>query len=280
MPGAIPGGVSGAPAEGKRGEEVLQLRLDQLSPNPYQTRSTVDENYLSQLAASISAHGVMQPVTVRVAPGGRYLLIAGECRWRASKLAEKETIPAIVKTVSDQQALELTIIENLQRQDLNCMDQALAFQRLNDEFRLTQEEIAIRTGLTRSTVSNYLRIVRLPEQIREKLRDGSLSFGHAKAILAAANEPAMLRLAEIAVSNLMSVRKLEEYVFRVNVPFAGHKEGDKRYVDPNVRQAEVELERALGIKVKIRDSKGKGSILLQYRNLEDFDRVVEMLKGE
>lgn len=280
-PGAIPGGGPGTPAEGRRGEEVLQLRLDQLSPNPYQTRSSVDENYLSQLAASISAHGVMQPVTVRIAPGGKYLLIAGECRWRASKLAEKETIPAIVKTVSDQQALELTIIENLQRQDLNCMDQAQAFQRLSDEFRMTQEEIALRTGLTRSTVSNYLRLVRLPLQMREMLRLGTLSFGHAKALMGLTSEATMVHMAEHASEDKMTVRSVEEYVFRVNSPDRGAlKPEDKRYVDPNVRQAEVDLERALGIKVKIRDTKGKGSILLQYRNLEDFDRVVEMLKGQ
>ncbi len=268
-------------AEHKPGQEVVQLRLDEIALNPYQTRSRVDENYLAQLADSIATHGVLQPVTVRPGPGGKYLLIAGECRWKASKLAEKETIPAIVRVVSDQQALELTIIENLQREDLNCIDQAQAFQRLSEEFRLTQEEIAVRTGVNRSTVSNYLRVVRLPMQIREKLRDGSLTFGHAKVLMGVNNEEQMNRMAEHAVEGMMSVRKLEEWVLALSAPDQGvTKPGDKRYVDPNVRQAQADLERVLGVRVKIQDTKGKGSILLQYRNLEDFDRVVGMLSGK
>jgi ParB family chromosome partitioning protein len=270
--------TSPTPAERKLGEEVIPLPLDEISPNPYQTRTRVDESYLAQLAESISTHGVLQPVTVRPGPGGKYLLIAGECRWRASKQAGKSTIPAIVRVVSDQQALELTIIENLQRADLNCVDQAMAFQRLSQEFRLTQEEIAIRTGVNRSTVSNYLRLVRLPEPIQQKLRDGSLTFGHAKVLMSVNDQEQMVRMSERAVEGLMSVRKLEEWVLDLSAP-DGHetKPTERRYVDPNVRQAQADLERALGLRVKIRDSRGKGSILLQYRNLEDFDRVVGML---
>src|SRR6266700_1680112 len=159
-----------AQAARRAGQEVLQLKLDEVLPNPYQTRSHVDSHYLAELAASIATNGVLQPVTVRPAKDGKYTLIAGECRWKASAIAKKETIPAIVKVVSDQQALELTIIENLQRQDLNCLDQARAFERLNHEFQLTQEEIALRTGLERSTVGNYMRMLRLPEAVQELLQ--------------------------------------------------------------------------------------------------------------
>jgi ParB family chromosome partitioning protein len=265
----------------KVGQEVLELKLSEILPNPYQTRSRVSDGYLEQLAASIATSGVLQPVTVRPAKDGKYALIAGECRWRASELAKKETIPAIVKVVSDQQALELTIAENLQRQDLNCVDQAKAFDRLSREFQLTQEEIALRTGQTRSSVSNYLRLLRMPAPVLELLSAGSLTFGQAKAIMTVEDPQAIVRLAEKAASQGTPVRALEEMVFNLSIPVSGGREpGQKKYIDPNVRQAQGDLERVLGVRVKIRDSKGKGSILLQYRNLEDFDRVVGMLSGK
>ncbi len=279
-PSVLPNGGPNA-TERKPGEEVMQLRLEEIAPNPYQTRTRVDENYLAQLADSIATHGVLQPVTVRPAAGGKYVLIAGECRWKASKLAEKETIPAIVRVVSDQQALELTIIENLQREDLNCMDQAKAFQRLSEEFRLKQEDIAVRTGANRSTVSNYLRMMRLPEPVQEKLREGSLTFGHAKVLMAITSEPTLIRVAEQAVEGALSVRRLEEWVMHLTSPDRGVAAPvDKPQVDPNVKQAQADLERILGVRVTIRDMKGKGSITIQYRSLGDFDRVVEMLSGK
>jgi ParB family chromosome partitioning protein len=220
-------------------------------------------------------------VTVRPAKDGKYALIAGECRWKASAIAGKQTIPALVRLVSDQQALELTIVENLQRQDLNCLDQARAFDRLNREFQLTQEEIAVRTGQTRSTVSNYMRLLRLPKQVQDLLASGQVSFGQAKVILGVEDPGTQIRLAQKAATQGTTVRQLEELVFHLSVPASGGREaGEKRYVDPNVRQAQGDLERVLGVRVKIRDSKGKGSILLQYRNLEDFDRVVGMLSGK
>jgi len=266
-------------AEPRPGQEVLQLKLDEVLPNPYQTRTRVDENYLEQLATSIRQHGVLQPVTVRPGPDGKYLLIAGECRWKASKLAGQGAIPAIVRVVSDQQALELTIIENLQREDLNCMDQAKAFQRLSEEFRLTQEQIALRTGLKRSTVSNYLRVMKLPEEIRDLLREGTLTFGHAKALMGL-DEGRMIRIAEHAVKNLVSVRRLQELVVQMTAPLGEAQPVEPPYVDPNVREAQRELERILGVKALIRDRKGTGSIMLYYRSLGDFDRIMEMLKGE
>jgi ParB family chromosome partitioning protein len=265
----------------KMGQEVLDLKLSEILANPYQTRSRMSEGYLEQLAASITTSGVLQPVTVRPAKDGKYALIAGECRWKASELAKKETIPAIVKVVSDQQALELTIAENLQRQDLNCVDQARAFERLSREFQLTQEEIALRTGQTRSSVSNYLRLLRMPAPVLELLSAGSLTFGQAKAIMTVEDSQLLIRLAQKAASQGTPVRALEEMVFNLAIPATGGREPEqKQYVDPNVRQAQGDLERVLGVRVKIRDSKGKGSILLQYRNLEDFDRVVRMLSGK
>ena len=269
MPEAVP----------RPGQEILQIELDEIFPNPYQTRSRVDDNYLDQLAASIAEHGVMQPVTVRPSGDGKYVLIAGECRWKASRIAKKTTIPAIVRVVSDQQALELTIIENLQREDLNCVDQARAFHRLSEEFQLTQEQIAVRTGLRRSTVSNYLRIVRMPAEVQAVLREGALSFGHAKALMSLNGEKLMVAAAHVAVKGMWSVRRLEEWTNQINAPERGEPK-EMPYIDPNVREAQTELERILGVRAVIRDKKGRGSIVLHYRSLEDFDRIVGMLKGE
>ncbi len=268
-------------AAAPRGSSVLQLQLDQIEPNPYQTRSQVDGEYLAQLAKSIEANGVLQPVSVR--PGkeeGKYILIAGECRWKASRLAKQETIPAIVKIVSDQQAMELTIIENLQRADLNCLDQARAFERLSHDFQLTQVEISLRTGVERSTVANYMRMLKLPPLVLQYLRDGQLVFGQAKILMGLDNPDLINRVAERAARFDTSVRDLESIVFNLNVPVqGGRKPGDKRYVDPNVRLAERTLEESLGVRVKIKDKSGRGSILIEYKSLEDFDRVVEMLKA-
>jgi ParB family transcriptional regulator, chromosome partitioning protein len=264
----------------KAGQEVLDLKLTEIIANPYQTRSGVNPTYLEQLAASITTSGVLQPVTVRPAKDGKYALIAGECRWKASELAKKETIPAIVKNVSDQQALELTIAENLQRQDLNCVDQAKAFERLSREFRLTQEEIAQRTGQTRSSVSNYLRLLRMPAPVLELLTAGTLTFSQAKVIMTVEDPQSLIRLAEKAATQGTPVRALEEQVFNLTIPAISNEPTQKKYIDPNVRQAQGDLERILGVRVKIRDTKGKGTILLQYRNLEDFDRVLTMLSGK
>jgi len=224
---------------------------------------------------------VLQPVSVR--PGkeeGKYILIAGECRWKASRLAKQETITAIGRVVSDQQAMELTIIENLQRADLNCLDQARAFERLSQDFQLTQVEISLRTGVERSTVANYMRMLKLPPLVLQYLRDGQLVFGQAKILMGLDNPDLINRVAERAARFDTSVRDLESIVFNLNVPVqGGRKPGDKRYVDPNVRLAERTLEESLGVRVKIKDKSGRGSILIEYKSLEDFDRVVEMLKG-
>src|ERR1035437_6634266 len=162
----------------------LEIALDRIDRNPNQTRTAFDEAKLAELAQSIAATGVVQPVVVREIGGGRYQLIMGERRWRASQIAGKATIPAIVRQVSDEQALEMTIVENLQRADLNPMEQARAYERLSREFKLTQEQMAQRTGKDRASVSNFLRLLRLPEGIQNLVEDGSLSFGHARALLA------------------------------------------------------------------------------------------------
>jgi ParB family chromosome partitioning protein len=261
------------------GDEVLRIPLDQLDHNPYQTRTaTLDPAALEELAASIKSVGVMQPIVVRRAPDGRYQVIAGERRWQASRIAGLTSIPAILRQVSNEQAMEMTIIENLQREDLNPIEQAQAFDRLGREFGLTQEQISQRTGKERSSVANFLRLLRLPEQVQLMIQNGEISFGHAKVLLGLPTPQAMVNLAERIRRTSLSVRQTEEIVVRSMNPQA--KVEKVREVDPNVREAEKELERALGVRVKITDRRGRGKILLEYTSLEDFDRVLAALTGK
>jgi ParB family chromosome partitioning protein len=259
---------------------AAEIAIDLIDPNPYQTRGKIREEALNELADSIRASGVVQPVVLRPAAGGRYQLVAGERRWLASRRAGKETIPAVVRQISNEQAMEITIIENLQREDLNPMEQARAFDRLSGEFGLTQEQIASRTGKDRTTVANFIRLLKLPPIVQQFIENGELSFGHGKVLLGLAGFPELLETAaqEILHKNL-SVRHTEELVTRLlNPEVEPHKSAAiAQTVDPNVREAQRSLERALGVKVEIRDRKGKGKIILKYGSLEDFDRIVEAL---
>ena len=224
---------------------------------------------------------MVQPVVVRPGADGRYLLILGERRCRASKLAGKTTIPAIVRRVSDQQAAEMTVVENLQRQDLNCIEQAAAFSKLSRDFGLTQEQIGQRVGVSRESVSNYMRLLKLPAAVLQHLQEGRLGFSEARVLLQLLDPNLIAKVADEAVRKHMSVAQLEELVDQHECPHGERRRRAHRarWVDPNVRAAQTEMERALGMRVRIRDRKGKGKIVIEYSTLEDFDRVVEMLKA-
>jgi ParB family chromosome partitioning protein len=258
------------------GEVVRQLAVELIDRNPYQSRLRLDEAALTELAESIKVSGVMQPILVRPLADGRFQLIAGERRWLASQRAGKKTVPAIVRQVSNEQAMEMTIVENLQREDLNAMEQARAYERLGREFGLTQEQMAQRTGKDRSSVANFLRLLKLPPEVQALLEQDKLSFGHAKALMGLDSPQAMLKLANRSVALSMSVRQVEATVHSLMNPEPKREPGE-RQIDPNVRQAERELERALGVRVQISDHKGKGKIVIHYKSLEDFDRVLEAL---
>jgi len=281
QPGVRPEVFAQAQAAGSLA--VLQIGLDQIEHNPYQTRYEFDKDALEELAESIRANGVVQPVVVRPGADGRYLLILGERRCRASRMAGKATIPAIVRQVSDQQAAEMTVVENLQRQDLNCMEQAAAFAKLSRDFGLTQEQIGQRVGVSRESVSNYMRLLKLPESVMQFLREGRLGFSEARVLLTLLDPNQIPKIADEAVRKHLSVEQLEDLVFNTNVPLQtqdGEQQHRARWVDPNVRAAQTQMERALGMRVRIRDRKGKGKIVIEYATLEDFDRVVEMFKGK
>jgi ParB family chromosome partitioning protein len=274
--------VSAPPVAEAEGGKPLEIPLGQIDRNPFQTRSQMNGDQLAELAASISANGVVQPVLVRPLANGRYQLIAGERRWRASELAGKKTIPAILRQVSDEQAMEITIVENLQRADLNPMEQAHAFERLSREFHMTQEQMAVRTGKDRATVANFLRLLKLPETVQARVESGELSFGHARALLALEHAEEMEKAAKRVLVLSLSVRQTESYVQGLIHPERAAKKEAKPEppIDPNVREVQERLQRALGLKVNIEDHNGRGRIIIEYARLEDFDGLLEMVAGE
>ena len=267
------------------GNLVLQIPLEQIDRNPHQTRYEFDPELLEELANSIKANGVMQPVVVRPGEDGRYTLILGERRCRASKLAGKETIPAIVRRVSEQQAAEMTIIENLQREDLNPLEQAQGFAKLSQQFQMTQQQIGDRVGLSRESVSNYMRLLKLPSEVREHLKYNRLGFAEAREILALENLELSVDVANEAVKKHWTLDQIEERVAQLNGWPVSREEDEKksggaRWVDPNVRAAQTELERLLGMRVRIRDRHGKGKIVIEYASVDDYERVVGALRGK
>ena len=274
--------VHTAPAAETEGGKPREIPLDQIDRNPFQTRSHMNEELLSELAVSITANGVVQPVLVRPLASGRFQLIAGERRWMASQRAGKATIPAILRQVSDEQAMEITIVENLQRADLNPMEQARAFDRLSREFHMTQEQMAQRTGKDRATVANFLRLLRLPATVQARVESGELSFGHARALLALEDAAEMEKVAQRISQLSLSVRQTESYVQGLIRPENKAKKGLKheKPVDPNVLDVQERLQRALRLKVSIEDHNGRGKVIIEYAKLEDFDTLLEQLAGE
>jgi len=257
-----------------------EVPVDLIDPNPYQTRRQINEAALAELAESIRSSGVVQPVVLRPAANGRFQLVAGERRWLASKRLGKSSVPAVVRQISNEQAMEITIVENLQREDLNPMEQARAFERLSREFGLTQEQIAARTGKDRASIANFIRLLKLPDGLQDALEVGAISLGHGKVLLSLAGFPDQLdKAAREVIDKQLSVRQTEDLVSRLLSPETTPEKPEKTAepVDPNVREAQRTLERALGIKVEIQDRRGKGKIILKYGSLEDFDRIVEAL---
>lgn len=279
LPAPTPSQAVAPPPQAVPAEGLVFLELDQIVDNPYQTRRDFSEDSLTELAESIRANGVVQPVVVRPGPEGRYILILGERRCRASRIAGKTAVPAIIRRVSDEHAAEMTVVENLQRQDLNCLEQAEAYARLSRDFGLTQEEIGKRVGVSRESVSNYTRLLKLPKPVQEHLAAGRLGFSEARVLLTLIDANWIPNIAQIAIDKQLSVKQLEELVSKTNAPASEREPTAPPKIDPNVRAAQMELERLLGLRVQIRDRKGKGKIMIEYSTLEDFDRVVEMLSG-
>jgi ParB family transcriptional regulator, chromosome partitioning protein len=271
------------------GNFVVNLAIDDIDKNPYQTRYGMDAESLEELAESIRMNGVVQPVVVRPAEKeGRYILILGQRRCLASKMAEKTTVPALVKRVSEQQAAEMTIVENLQREDLSPLEHAEAFKVLSQRFGLTQQQIGERVGLARESVANYMRLLKLPERVMEYMAQKKLGFAEARELLKLEDVAMIQKAADDVVKKRMPFDQIEEMVMQMQgmldplpgMPGYVKKKSGARWMDPNVRSAQGELERLLGVRVRIKDRKGKGKIVIEYHTVDDYERVVGMLKRQ
>ncbi len=269
------------PLEG--GDQVLQIAVTSISPNPYQPRRRFHPDRLRELADSIKLHGVMQPIVVRK-DGERYMLIAGERRWRASTMAGFPNVPAIVRNVPNHQVLELTLIENIQREDLNPIETAEAFAQLSSQAGMTHEQIAERTGKDRVTVTNSLRLLMLPEEVQGRVAAGEISSGHAKALLSLESEAAQKTVAARIVAQGLSVRQTEQIVKHgVSSPStirtASGKTSAEQAEDPNVRAAVMEMERALGTRVRMQGNDRRGKIMIEYNTTDDLERIYTWIVG-
>lgn len=274
-------------AKGPAGNQagvVLYVPLANVEVNPFQPRSTFEEESLQELSDSIKIHGVIQPITVRKIEGNKYQLIAGERRLRASKIAGKAEIPAYVRAASDQESIEIALIENIQREDLNPLEIAINYKRLMDECDLTQDKLAERLSKNRSTVTNFIRLLKLPPDIQASLRDNKITMGHAKALLAIDHLPTLLSAFKETVAKGLSVRQTEELVRSVNdttiKPPSAEKAANIRASDNDIflRKITDKISSTLGTRVSIiRTKEGKGEIAIKFYNDTDLERLVELL---
>ena len=267
--------ISPAPPSSVRPFE-FKLEVSKIRPNPRQPRQSFDEAGLEELARSLKAQGVLQPVVVRPAAGGAYELIAGERRWRAAQRAGIHQIPAIVRDVSDSHLLQLALIENLQREELNAIEEAEAYRILIEDLQLTQGEIAEHVGKQRATIANALRLLSLPRKVQDLVRGRQISMGHARALLALEDPKLIETLADRIVKVGMSVREVEARARRGD-PAALPTFRASKPADPNVVAAEETLQRAVGTKVRIRGNGKVGRVELHYRSAEELDRLYTLL---
>ncbi|CAN7760665.1 ParB/RepB/Spo0J family partition protein [Paenibacillus sp. LjRoot153] len=263
-------------------DKVIQIPLAQLRANPYQPRKHFNEDSIKELSESIKEHGVIQPIIVRKVLKG-YEIIAGERRFRASQVAGTPTIPAVERILSDQQVMEIALIENVQREDLNALEIAFAYQGIIDQFSLTQEELSAKVGKSRSHIANFLRLLSLPESIKQYVSRGTLSMGHARAIVGVKDDKIKKELAESTISKQWSVRELEEAIKMLDEPPGPEKEKAKqkdKNRDPYINQAEEQLRDIYRTSVKIKSQQDKGKIELLYYSKDDLNRLLELLQGK
>lgn len=260
-----------------------RLPISELRPNPFQPRGAVDSEALKELVASIRENGLLQPVVVRSAEDGGWEIVAGERRYRAVQELGWSDVPVVVQEVDDRMMLVLALIENLQREDLNALDEARAYRRLVDEFGLTQAQVAERVGRDRSTVTNTLRLLTLPDSVQELLTGGAITAGHARALLGLNDQARVVELAKAAARSGLSVREVERRV-RQRRSGQGAKKSRARRADPRTdayaARAEQALARALGTAVRVKlEGESRGKIEIPFRDAEDFERVVEAIVG-
>jgi ParB family chromosome partitioning protein len=258
-------------------EQLREIDIDRILPNSHQPRKSFNEEGLAELADSIRECGVVQPIVVRALEDGFFQLIAGERRWRAAQRAGLLRIPAVIREADEHAALEIALIENLQREDLNPIEEAQAYERLIVDFGMTQEDVARRVGKNRTTIANMLRLLRLPPEVQQWLREDRLSTGHAKALLSLSDLNAILETARRIIQGNYSVRQAESLVARYSRPGKDGPENGSMVLDPNVKAAIDALERAVGTKVTIQENGGRGKIEIHFYSLQEMNRLYEGL---
>jgi len=270
--GALIPDLSALDDKEKKALGINEIEIDKIVPNEYQPRKVFNDEKMKELAASIKEQGVIQPVIVH-RTGSGYQLIAGERRWRASRVAGLKTIPALVKEATKREFLEMALIENIQREDLNPLEAAEAYKRLQDEFKLTQEDLAKRVGKERSTVTNFLRLLGLPKEIKQELATGALSMGHAKAVLSLERVRDQMQAAVMIVKKGLSVREAEALAARLKNP----PKEKKARLSHELKSVEEKLKKALGTKVSITAKSKGGRIVIEYYSAEELDRIIDKI---
>lgn len=274
--------IPGAEREA-RGGGTAEVDVARVSANPYQPRGHFDDDKFQDLVSSVRVHGVLQPIVVRSKGDGNYELVAGERRLRAAKAAGLARIPAVVRELTNEQSLEVALVENLQREDINPVDAAIAYKRLSEEFGLSQEDLAFGMGKSRSAIANTMRLLSLPESVKQELSAGRISEGHARAILAVEGDAAQIEMCKRIIGSGLSVREAERLA---KEPAAGEKRGTGENVsretvaapeDPNLLEIESQLRRHYGTKVNIVKSKDRGRIVMEFYSEEDLDRILSLL---
>ena len=262
-------------------EKVEELKLDESRPNPYQPRKNFDEENLKDLSDSIRKNGVFQPIIVRKSSVMGYEIIAGERRFRASKLAGKDSIPAIVRAIDDEQMMEVAVLENLQREDLSPLEEAEAYSTLMKNLKITQSELSERLGKSRPYIANYLRLLDLPREVKAFVQDGKLSMGQARTLLALKDKDKLVELAKKTVKENYTVRQLEQIVNDMNGKKKVKKDRKKK-LSPYLLQSQDRLQEKFGTKVAIKanEKTGKGKIEINYLSTEDFNRILDVLNIE
>lgn len=257
---------------------IAELDIDKIETNPFQPRTDFDETALKELSESIKTQGVIQPVTVRKMGYDKYQLISGERRLRASKLAGMKRIPVFIRVANDEQMLEMALIENIHRESLNAIEVAISYQRLIDECNLTQDQLSEKVGKDRSTVANFLRLLKLPAEIQIAIRDGFISMGHARAIITIEDKAQQLLILKKIIDENLNVRQVEDIVRGVNSKDAKKIAKNKDVIPESFKKHAGNLSKALNMNVKVsRNSRGKGSLTISFKNDQEFDRLIEFI---
>jgi ParB family chromosome partitioning protein len=279
MAKALGKGLNAFFSDASKEETVQEIKLKDLRPNPYQPRKTFQQEAIDELRDSILEHGILQPLVVRKSIKG-YEIVVGERRFRAAKEAKLETVPAVVRELSEQQMMELAVLENLQREDLNPIEEGLAYQTLIEKLKLTQEEVAKRLGKSRPHVANHIRLLSLPPKIQELISTGKISMGHGRALLGLRQKAKLSILVEKVINEGLNVRQLEKLIQQINETVSRETKKPEKQKDVFLQQREHSLRERFGTTVTIKQNKNKGKIEIEFFSPEDLERILEMLDHE